>query len=84
MKRVVQILFIAILIAFIVGYYYKWQDNDLIGDRIIGIGVLSFSFLLIPLFLFSRSKDKKITDYMLTKDNIDKMNDKKPENTENQ
>ena len=80
MKRVVQIVFFAILIAIAVGYYYKWEDNDLLGDRIIGIAVI----ILIPLFLYSRSKGKKITDYMLTKDNVDKMNGKKGENTENQ
>ncbi|EIJ38508.1 membrane protein [Galbibacter orientalis] len=84
MKRVVQIVFFAILIAIAVGYYYKWEDNDLLGDRIIGIAVISFAFILIPLFLYSRSKGKKITDYMLTKDNVDKMNGKKGENTENQ
>ncbi|MEL4307200.1 hypothetical protein [Joostella sp. CR20] len=84
MKRAVQFVFFIILIAFVVGYYFKWQDNNLLGDRIIGLGVLAFSFILIPLFLFSRSKNKKITDYMLTKENIDKMNDEKGKNTENQ
>ncbi|MDG3583209.1 hypothetical protein [Galbibacter pacificus] len=84
MKRVVQIIFALIIIGFCTGYYFKWQDNDLMGDRIIGISVIATAFILMPLFLISRSKGKKISDYMLTKENLDKMNEKKEENTENQ
>ncbi|QLE01290.1 hypothetical protein HX109_06810 [Galbibacter sp. BG1] len=84
MKRIVQILFFAILIAFVVGYYFKWQDDHAMGDKIIGVAVLASAFILIPLFIYSRSKGKNIQDYMMTKENLDKMNDKKGENTENQ
>ncbi|MCM5662415.1 hypothetical protein [Galbibacter mesophilus] len=84
MKRIVQILFIAILIAFVIGYYFKWQEDHVTGDKIVGIAVIVSAFVFIPLFIYSRSKGKNIQDYMMTKENLDKMNDKKGENTENQ
>ncbi|MCX2681292.1 hypothetical protein OOZ15_15170 [Galbibacter sp. EGI 63066] len=85
MKRIIQLLFVAIVIAVAVGYYFKLLEEDHItGDKIIGIAVLAFAFLLMPLFIYHRSKGKKLSDYTLTKDNLDKMNNKEGKNPENQ
>ncbi len=79
MKRLLQILFIAILVAFIIGIYIQ-PDNLKAGNLIIGISLVAAFFILMPLFIYHRWKDKKVEDYMLNKENIMKMkefNDKK-------
>ncbi|UNY99335.1 hypothetical protein MQE36_03095 [Zhouia spongiae] len=84
MKRFLQILFIAIMVTMATGFYFKMNDDNLTGDRLVGIGVLAIAFILIPFFIYHRSKGKKIQDYMFTQENIDKMNNKKGDSTENQ
>ena len=84
MKRLIQILFVLLLVAFIGGFVIKSFFNNTLGDRIIGIAVLASSFLLMPMFIYHRSKGKKIEDYMLPKGNIDKMNEKTGKNPDNQ
>lgn len=76
MKTVIKILAIAILIAIGIGFYYRLNDNIILGDRIIGIAVLASAFVLMPIFLYVRWKGKKLSDYTLTKENMDKMRDK--------
>ncbi|WP_224484210.1 hypothetical protein [Robertkochia aurantiaca] len=80
MKIFLKILFISIVVAGCVGYYFKFREDHLTGDRIIGIAVLAFSFLLMPLFIFHRSKGKQLKDYTFTKENLDRMNEKKNKN----
>ena len=41
------------------------------------MGVLFGAFIYLPLFLYHRWKDKKISDYTLTNENLSKMNVKK-------
>lgn len=77
MKRLLQILFFMILAAIATGYYFKWQNDHLTGDRIIGIAVLASAFVLMPLFIVHRSKGKKLKDYTLTQENLDRMKDEK-------
>lgn len=62
----------------------KSTGNELTGDRIVGIAVLSIAFILMPLFIFYRSKGKKFKDYMLTQENLDKMRNKKGQEAENE
>ncbi|WP_010230297.1 hypothetical protein [Gillisia marina] len=75
MKLVIKILAISILIAIGIGFYYRLNDNMLLGDRIIGIAVLASAFVLMPIFLYVRWNGKKLSDYTLTKENMDKMRD---------
>ena len=75
MKLVIKILAISILIAIGIGFYYRLNDNILLGDRIIGIAVLASAFVLMPIFLYVRWNGKKLSDYTLTKENMDKMRD---------
>ncbi|NAS31804.1 hypothetical protein GTQ40_12525 [Flavobacteriaceae bacterium R38] len=84
MKRFIQILFFLILISFGFGFYFKNTQNTQLGDVIIGITIITTAFILMPLFIYRQSKGKKLNDYMLTKENIEKMRDKKGENPENQ
>ena len=45
------------------------------GNLVIGLSLMCGFFVLMPLFIFHRWKDKNIKDYMLTKENIEKMNE---------
>ena len=74
MRIFVNVLFILILIAFITGFIIKSKD-ELLGDRLIGISVLAGAFIWMPAFIIYRSRGKKIKDYMLTNENLQKMRD---------
>ena len=77
MKIVTRILGIAILIAIAVGFYFRIAEDDIVtGDRIIGIAVLTSSFVLMPIFLVVRWRGKKLEDYTLSPKNMKKMRDK--------
>lgn len=84
MKRFLQFLFFLIVAAIAAGYYFKWNDDDLTGDRIIGIAVLTSAFVLMPLFIFHRSRGKKLKDYTLTQENLEKMMEEKHKKTDDQ
>lgn len=75
MKIIIKILAISILIAIGTGFYYRMHDDLILGDRIIGIAVLASAFVLMPIFLYVRWNGKKLSDYTLTKENMDKMRD---------
>ena len=66
MKKVLigLIVIIACLISF--GYFQK--NNGLNGDKWIGIGILMVTFVLMPLFLYSRFKNKETRERMLNFD----------------
>lgn len=76
MKIVLKVLSIAILIAVGVGFYYRLNDNVLLGDRIIGIAVLASAFILMPIFLVVRWRGKKLEDYTLSDKNMKKMRER--------
>ncbi|MCW1146727.1 MULTISPECIES: hypothetical protein [Flavobacterium] len=76
MKKILigLIVTIACLISF--GYFQK--NNGLNGDKWIGIGILLVAFVLMPLFLYSRFKNKETRERMLN------LSSKKKEDTDNQ
>ncbi|MBK5192913.1 MAG: hypothetical protein JJE07_06820 [Flavobacteriaceae bacterium] len=76
MNTIIKILAIIILIAVGTGFYFRMNDNMILGDRIIGITVLASAFILMPIFLYVRWKGKNLKDYTFTKENLDKMRDK--------
>jgi hypothetical protein len=76
MNLVMKILGIGILIAIAVGFYIRSTGDLLLGDRIIGIAVLATAFILMPIFLYVRWKGKRLKDYTLTKENMDRMKDR--------
>ena len=66
------------LIACLISFGYFQKNNGLNGDKWIGIGVLLAAFLLMPLFLYSRFKNKETRERMLN------LGLKKKEDTDNQ
>jgi hypothetical protein len=76
MNTIIKILAVLILVAVGTGFYFRMNDNMIVGDRIIGIAVLACAFILMPIFLYVRWKDKNLKDYTFTKENLDKMRNK--------
>ena len=72
MTRLLQILFACIVIAIITGFMLK-SNNPITGDRVIGVTILFTTFIFMPLFIYHRWKDKKLSDYTLTPENFKKM-----------
>ena len=66
MKKILigLITIITCLISF--GYFQK--NSGLNGDKWIGIGILLVAFVLMPLFLDSRFKNKEVRERMLNFD----------------
>ena len=76
-NTIIKILAILIAIAIATGFYYRMNDEIILGDRIIGIAVLASVFILMPIFLYHRWKGKKLKDYTLSEENFKKMRDRK-------
>lgn len=77
MKYILRII-LATIIGFI-GYGYNLKNAGLVeGDKWVGIGVLLIAFVLMPLFIYHRYKNKNVKDYLMSNFTEDK------EKTENQ
>lgn len=76
MKYLIAILTILVFGSILTGYFL---DNEY-TQKLIGFGVLGLFFVVFPLFSWYRWKDKKVEDYMLTKENLDKMRKKEGDN----
>ena len=76
MGTIIKILALLIFIAVLVGFYFRWEEEVILGDRIIGMAVLASSFILLPLFLYHRWKGKSLKDYTLSDENLKKMKDR--------
>ena len=63
MKLLVKIVLITIILLVSVGYYFKNTDNPK-GEVLIGIGILSTAFVLMPLFIYSRYREKKLKSFI--------------------
>ena len=66
MKKVLTILLIIIIGVLAYGYYVK-NTGGTNGEIIIGIGVLAIAFVLMPLFIYHRYKNKNIKDFTFDK-----------------
>ena len=69
MKYLIWLLFIVSMGGIIIGYFLE----ESYSEKLIGFGVVLLFFIVFPLFSYYRWKDKKVEDYMITKENIDKM-----------
>ena len=77
MIYIIRIILTAIIGLIGYGYYLKNTTiNE--GDKWIGIGVLLIAFVLMPLFIYHRYKNKNVKDYLMSNFTEDK------EKTENQ
>ena len=66
MKKI--LIGLIIIIASLITFGYLQKNNGSNGDRWIGIGVLLAAFVLMPLFLYSRFKNKEVRERMLNFD----------------
>lgn len=82
MKYLIWILFIASLGSIFLGFAIPDSDttdalkkaNEIaVSEKLIGFGIVGLFVLVFPLFSYYRWKDKKASDYMLNKENIEKM-----------
>ena len=69
MKYLIAFLFLSSIGSIITGYII---DTDY-AQKLIGFGVVSLFIIVFPLFSYYRWKNKSLKDYMLTKENLDKM-----------
>lgn len=69
MKYLIWILFIATIGSIVLGFIL---DVDY-SEKLIGFGILGLFFFVFPLFSYYRWKNKNVSDYMLNKENIEKM-----------
>lgn len=76
MKYLIWILFIASVALIIVGFF----TSEAYSQKLIGFGTVGLFFLVFPLFSYYRWKGKKLEDYMLTKENLDKMRESQKRN----
>lgn len=72
MKYIISLFFIASVSSIIAGFVFKPEP---ISEKLIGFGVVGLFIIVIPLFIYHRWKGRKVKDYMLTKENIQKMQD---------
>ena len=73
MKYLLAFLFFGILFSITVGLYANKSGNTLLGNKIIGFSVLTAAFIFMPIFLIHRWKGKKLKDYTLSKENLEKL-----------
>lgn len=82
-KHLIILIVFASFGAIIYGFTLK-SENMTLANKYIGFGTVGLFLVAMPLFLIKESKGKKMKDYMLTKENIEQMNKKEREKTENQ
>ena len=71
MKYIIGFLFIVALSSILAGYFL---DIDY-SQKLIGFGVAGLFLVVFPLFSYYRWKGKNVNDYMITKENLEKMRD---------
>jgi ABC-type antimicrobial peptide transport system permease subunit len=69
MKRLIWFLFITTLVSMLIGLIVELPYSD----KLVGFGVIGLCAVVFPLFSYYRWKDKKMADYMLTAENLEKM-----------
>ena len=75
MKYLILLIAIIALTSIILGFTL---DVDY-SQKLIGFGVIDIFFIVFPLFSYRHWKDKDVKDYMLTKENLDKMRENQRE-----
>lgn len=74
MRYFLTVLLILVIAGLCIGFFVK-SENVETGQLIIGGSIVVGFFILMPLFIYHRWKNKSVKDYMLTKENIRKMRD---------
>ena len=71
-RSLIGLLSLGCLSAMIYGLLIV-EDSPQAGNSYIGFGTLFLFLVTMPLFIFTEGKGKKVKDYMLTEENIRKM-----------
>jgi len=69
MKYLIWSLFIMTMVSMLIGLTVELPYSN----KLIGFGVIGLCAVVFPLFSYYRWKDKKMADYMLTPENLEKM-----------
>ena len=62
MKFVLSTLLVLVISMITYGFYLK-NSGDVNGEIIVGLSVLVVAFILMPLFIWKRYKNKNINDF---------------------
>jgi len=73
MKVFLYAVFIIVVLTVSTGFYLQ-SSNDELAHQLIGGGIAGLFFIWMPSFIYHRWKNRSIKDYMLTQDNIERMN----------
>lgn len=68
-KLITFVVFLASFSSIICGFILDVGYSE----KLIGFGVVGLFLIVFPLFSYYRWKGKDVKDYMLTKENLDKM-----------
>jgi len=66
MKFVIIFILILSLAMLGAGFYLK-NSGDANGEIVVGLGVLMVAFVLMPLFIYHRYKNKNMSDFTFEK-----------------
>jgi flagellar biosynthesis protein FliP len=66
MKYIISTVLVIVLGMLTYGFYIK-SSGDTNGEIIIGIAVLIVAFILMPLFIYHRYKNKNLAEFRLDK-----------------
>ena len=69
MKYLIAFFTLVAIGSILTGYFMENEHSQ----KLIGAGVACLFFVVFPLFSYYRWKDKNVKDYMITKENIEKM-----------
>ena len=72
MRFSIILLFVISIIGASIGFYIKPEDPET-GNLFIGLSIVLGFFVVMPLFIYHRWKNRSVKDYMLTKESIEKM-----------
>ncbi len=72
MKILLRVLLIGVILGVAAGFYIKKSDPAQ-GDLVIGLSLVVGVFILMPVFIYHRYKDRNVKDFMLDKDSIERM-----------
>ena len=71
-RSLIGLLAIGCLSAIVYGLIIQ-ESQPVAGNSYVGFGVLFLFLVAMPLFIFTEGKGKNVKDYMLTEENIRKM-----------
>ncbi len=81
-KYLIVLVVLLSLASIIYGFMIKEEDLVL-ANKCIGFGTVGLFLIAMPLFLIKESKGKKVKDYMLTEENLRRMQGKEEKESEN-